>query len=101
VAASADALKRGAELFSRHCTSCHGSLGKGDGPVASYWAELPKDLSDPLRQDRLSDGEIFRQISTGHIVEGKEIMPAFAARLSEQDRWKIVLFVRTLRAAAQ
>jgi mono/diheme cytochrome c family protein len=98
---SPQALNRGESLFHRHCTPCHGSRGRGDGPVSGYWKELPKDLGDSARQDRLTDGEIFWKVSKGHRQGADVIMPAFSERVpSSEDRWKIVLFVRTLRAQA-
>ena len=101
VPSSPQALNRGESLFHRHCGPCHGPRGRGDGPVSGYWKELPKDLGDPSRQDRLTDGEIFWKVSKGHRQGAEVIMPAFSERLpSAGDRWKIVLFVRTLRAQA-
>lgn len=100
VPSSPQALNRGRTLFQRHCSPCHGAKGRGDGPVSGYWKELPKDLGDPARQDRLTDGEIFWKLSKGHRQGADVIMPAFSERLpSVEDRWKLVLFVRTLRAA--
>lgn len=100
VPSSPQALNRGEALFQRHCTPCHGAKGRGDGPVSGYWKELPKDLGDPARQDRLTDGEIFWKLSKGHRQGADVIMPAFSERVpSAEDRWKVVLFVRTLRAA--
>jgi mono/diheme cytochrome c family protein len=99
VPSSPQALNRGESLFHRHCGPCHGPRGRGDGPVSGYWKELPKDLGEPARQDRLSDGEIFWKVSKGHRQGAEVIMPAFSERIpSAEDRWKIVLFVRTLRA---
>jgi mono/diheme cytochrome c family protein len=97
---SADNIKKGAALFKRYCVPCHGPEGKGDGPIAHYWVELPKNLSDTARQDRLSDGEIFWKLSRGHRQGADVIMPSFAERISSaDDRWRLVLFVRSLRAA--
>jgi hypothetical protein len=49
----------------------------------------------------LTDGEIFWKLSKGHRQGADVIMPAFSERLpSADDRWKIVLFVRTLRMGA-
>ena len=94
-------LKKGASLFKRYCVPCHGPKGKGDGPVAHYWVQLPKDLADPARQDRLSDGEMFWKLSRGHRQGADVVMPAFAERIpSAEDRWKLVLHVRTLRSEA-
>ena len=98
VPASPENLRKGDELFRRHCTACHGSSGKGDGPIALQWTRLPRDLTHPERQARLTDGEIFTKISEGHRHEGEVIMPGLAGRLGADDRWRIVLHVRTLRA---
>ena len=97
--ASPENLKKGRSLFSRHCTACHGSQGHGDGPVAQLWARLPKDLTNPERQARLTDGEIFWKISTGHRQGSDVIMPGLRSKLGTDDRWRIVHFVRTLKAA--
>ena len=96
--ASPENLKRGEELFRRHCTACHGSSGRGDGPIALQWQRLPRDLTHPERQARLTDGEIFTKISQGHRQGADVIMPGLANRLSADDRWRVVLYVRTLRA---
>jgi mono/diheme cytochrome c family protein len=96
--ASPENLSRGQELFRRHCTACHGSSGKGDGPIALQWARLPRDLTHPERQARLTDGEIFTKISQGHRSGSDVIMPGLSNRLSADDRWRIVIYVRTLKA---
>jgi mono/diheme cytochrome c family protein len=98
VAATPEAVTKGRALYQRHCASCHGSGGKGDGPAAGFGADIPDDLTDPARQDRLTDGEIFWKVSTG-LRDGAEIvMPGFARQIpSEQDRWRVVAFLRTLR----
>jgi mono/diheme cytochrome c family protein len=102
VAATAENVKKGAALFKRYCVPCHGPLGKGDGPVAHYWTQLPKDLSDPARQDRLTDGEIFWKLSRGHRQGADVIMPAFSERIpNSEERWRLVLYVRSLRAPAK
>lgn len=90
-------LRRGRDLFKRHCTACHGSKGRGDGPVAHLWARLPMDLTHPERQGRLTDGEIYWKISNGHRSGSEVIMPGLEGKVGGQDRWCIVLHLRTLR----
>lgn len=96
--ATTENLRRGRELFNRHCTACHGASGRGDGPMAHHWARLPKDLTHPERQKRLTDGEIFWKVSVGHRQGADEIMPGLGQRLAADDRWRIVLYVRSLAA---
>ena len=90
------AVRKGQALYQRHCQSCHGATGKGDGKAARFSKRPVGDLSRP---DDTTDGEIFWKISQG-LKDGDEIaMPRFADEIpNDQDRWKLVLFVRTLRA---
>lgn len=85
-------VARGEELFNINCTLCHGTQGKGNGPVASYLKNKPADLTSPAVQV-LSDGAIFLVISGG--VPGK--MPALNENLLVRERWDVVNYVRTLK----
>ncbi len=93
IAVSPEAEEEGSGLYRRYCRRCHGDIGKGDGMATAFIQPPPKDITTAEAQDRMSDGEIFYKIT-----EGKKPMPAMGERLSEDERWKIVLFVRTLRA---
>lgn len=77
-------------IYDEECTQCHGSTGKGDGPEAKLHDPLPADLTDPKTTSHLTDGEIFYQIS-----EGRRPMPSFKRRLTEDQRWQLVLLVRS------
>src|SRR3989442_128702 len=99
VAAAPAALQKGRALYQKHCVPCHGDKGKGDGLAAPFNPEKPPDLTDPERQQTLTDGEILWKITTGRKVEDEILMPAMAGKIpAEEDRWKLVAFVRTLRA---
>ena len=99
--ASPEGLERGHQLYLKHCGTCHGDKGRGDGPLARLHAQRtsrpPYDLTLPEVQTFLTDGEIFWKVSVGYRREGKVIMPAFKSQLpADEDRWRIVQFVRTL-----
>ncbi len=87
---------RGAELFARHCSSCHGAQGSGDGPAAAGLEPPPANMHNAARMDRLSLYDLFNSISLG--VEGTA-MPAFAARLNDRERWDLASHVASLSAA--
>ena len=91
VVVSKESVADGKELYSKHCKSCHGAKGLGDGPKASSLDVSCSDFSIKKFQS-LSDGEIFFQIS-----EGKGKMPAFKKNIPEDNgRWAIVNYIRTM-----
>ncbi|HEU4400609.1 MAG TPA: cytochrome c [Candidatus Polarisedimenticolia bacterium] len=83
--------ERGAALFAKHCTSCHGAGGRGDGEAAGDLKVRPADLTDPARIGALSAGEIFWKI--GH---GRNPMPPFGRILPDLDLWHLVDHVLAL-----
>jgi mono/diheme cytochrome c family protein len=92
IASSPEAEEEGAKLYGRYCSRCHGDIGKGDGMAVAFILPAPKDITTIEIQERMTDGEIFYKIT-----EGKTPMPGMGKRLSEDERWKIVHFVRTLK----
>jgi hypothetical protein len=83
-------LNSARQIYSDDCAQCHGERGKGDGPEARTHAPLPADLTDAKRMATVTDGEIFYQIS-----EGRRPMPSFKNRLTQDQRWQLVLLVRS------
>lgn len=88
--ASPAALQAARDLYLDNCAQCHGEKGKGDGPEATMYDPLPADLSNSKFNSGLTDGEIFYQIS-----EGRKPMPSFKLRFTEEQRWQLVLLVRS------
>ena len=62
--ASSDPVPDGARLYFRHCASCHGIGGGGDGPDASLFLPGPRNLREGLLEDRDS-AELVRAILDG------------------------------------
>ena len=90
-ASDANALERGARVFSNFCVVCHGPSGLGDGPVAFRGYPAPPSLYTD-RARKMKDGQMF------HILTyGQKNMPSYAAQLSREDRWKAILYVRSLQ----
>jgi mono/diheme cytochrome c family protein len=82
------------ERYLDKCAECHGDSGKGDGSQAKMYDPKPSDLTDAARMHAVSDGELFYKISEGH-----RPMPAFKKRFSDEQRWQLVLYLRSLAAA--
>jgi len=87
----AHARKRGEFIFANYCKMCHGPEGKGDGLLPQRGIPPPAALVSP-KTKQLKDGQLF------HILTyGQGNMPAHATQLSREDRWKVILHVRSLQ----
>jgi len=90
----AAALQRGQEVYATYCQVCHGAGGLGDGPVTRRGVPPPPSLLAE-RARLLKDGQLF------HIqTYGQANMPAYAAQVRREDRWKAILYIRQLQRAA-
>jgi mono/diheme cytochrome c family protein len=90
---SPSALAAARTVYLDKCVQCHGETGKGDGPDAASYYPRPASLTDAQHMNSVTDGEIFYQIS-----EGRKPMPSFKKRLTEEQRWQLVLLVRFFAA---
>jgi mono/diheme cytochrome c family protein len=100
IPANTASIAKGKELYLDACSTCHGATGKGDGRSAGTLERRgvqirPGDFSDS-KQWQQTDGELFWKIS-----EGRRPMPSWDAKLTEEERWSIVNFVRTLAPKPQ
>ncbi len=87
-----ESIAAGKQDFLTFCTPCHGTGGKGDGPVAAKFIP-PPDLTNAGLQKARTDGYWYSYISVGGAV-----MPAYGEALSPRERWDVVNYVRTLAA---
>jgi mono/diheme cytochrome c family protein len=88
------ALATARAIYLDKCVQCHGETGKGDGPDAAMYYPSPASLTDAKRMGAATDGELFYEISVG-----RKPMPAFKKRLTEEQRWQLVLLVRSFAAS--
>ncbi len=94
---NADSIADGEALYLKNCVPCHGLSGAGDGPVGLSLNPPPADLTQHTVPGVHPDGRLYNWISSG--VEGS-IMPAFDKTLSDEERWHIVNYIRTLSKSA-
>jgi mono/diheme cytochrome c family protein len=97
VAANAASVAAGKKLYDAQCASCHGATGKGDGKGGALLKPKPSDLTDSAWTHGGSDGEIFAVIRNGIKQTG---MTAFGSRITTQEIWNLVNYVRTLSPRA-
>jgi mono/diheme cytochrome c family protein len=94
IAVTRDLVVRGQERYQIYCAPCHGTLGDGNGITKSYgMVATPTYHDDRLRS--MAEGEIYNTIT-----HGKNTMFSYADKLSPDERWAVVAYVRALQRAA-
>jgi mono/diheme cytochrome c family protein len=77
-------------LYDKKCAECHGKDGQSHTFRGKHTHS--RDLSDPQWQNQVTDERIYNSISNG-----KNKMPAFSKKLSEEEMNSLVTFVRNLK----
>lgn len=101
---NARTIAEGKRIYNDACIYCHGTQGKGDGPVSFYLsrdtAPRPRDFTSGIFKFRSTasgelpmDEDLFKTITRG--VTG--YMPGFVG-LAVEDRWKVVYYVKSFYA---
>jgi mono/diheme cytochrome c family protein len=89
VSATDTSLSQGKTLFDTNCAMCHGQTSAERGLVGKKLVPPPPGLDRGMVKG-LSDSVIFKAVTFGF---GR--MPAFRDKLSPQERWNLVNFLRT------
>jgi mono/diheme cytochrome c family protein len=94
-----DTLLTGKSLYNTYCIVCHGQYGEGDGNVVAMkdWPRPLYPRPPSLQSDKVrdyKDGQIFHVITMG-----QNLMPSYAEKLNEEERWSVVHYVRALYRA--
>jgi mono/diheme cytochrome c family protein len=90
LAGNAGAIADGKALYVANCGPCHGDKGKGDGLAAPGLNPKPADHTSVAVQNE-TDGSLFWKLS-----EGRAPMPAYKKVFSEQQRWALINYIRSL-----
>lgn len=95
---SANGLKRGGELYNIYCGICHGEKGNGLGylydesnPNAKYPAAPANFLNEEF--SAASNGRYYHAI-----IYGKNVMGGYTDKLSYEERWQVIHWIRSLQA---
>jgi mono/diheme cytochrome c family protein len=97
IPSTAESIAKGKELYldpnKGNCIFCHGETGAGNEANFPRLRRKPADLSNKERMTSMTDGEVFWKITKG--ING--IMPPGERRMkTEEERWHVVNYIRTL-----
>jgi len=100
--ATPEILAEGKALYEKKCAVCHGTDGRGDGSAAYLLYPKPRDFTSGRFKIHSTmtlptDQDLFNSITNG--IAGTS-MPSWAA-LTEQDRWAMVAYVKSLSPVFQ
>lgn len=90
VPANETSIALGKKIYERQCLACHGTKGGADGPMATHLEKRPGNLSNPKLWEQ-SDGALFWKVNEGH-----RPMPTFKRIMSDEERWPVINYIRTL-----
>lgn len=97
VPSSAESIEKGKALYldptKGNCIFCHGDTGTGNEANMSKLRRKPADLTNKERMSAQTDGELFWKITKG--ITG--IMPGREKKMTEEERWHVVNYIRTLQ----
>jgi len=88
----ASLMKVGKMMYTKHCKSCHGGKGEGNGPKAKSMKTAIRSLKLAEVQAQ-SDGVLYYQSFIG-----RDEMPNYEKKIGDdEDRWAIINYIRTLK----
>lgn len=87
---NARATAEGKEIYNQMCVLCHGTKGKGNGQAGLSLEKKPANFL-ALKVVNQTDGNIFWKITNG-----KAPMASYEELLTEDQRWKLVNYIRAL-----
>jgi len=94
-AVTPEILEKGRGVYKANCTACHGDAGKGNGPAAVSFKPAPRDHTDRVYMDKLTDKNIADVITMGGAMKGMPLMPS-SPQIRGADLDALVAYVRSL-----
>lgn len=85
-----ETMEMGRQKYDIFCTVCHGAAGDGKGVTSKYGVIPANLLIDTYRT--MPEGQIFETITNG-----KNTMFGYAEKITPEERWAIILYVRALQ----
>lgn len=86
-------LARGQQRYDIYCSPCHSRVGDGLGMIVRRGFRQPPSY----HIQRLKDAPVGHYFDV--ITNGYGAMPSYASRVSPDDRWRVIAYVRALQFA--
>ncbi|MBT8234183.1 MAG: c-type cytochrome [Saprospiraceae bacterium] len=92
-----EGLNRGKELYNTFCAICHGEKGDGNGYLARDDGAYPVAPAQLINEEftAASNGRYYHSI-----MYGKNVMGAYKDKISYEERWQVIHYIRSLQAKA-
>ncbi len=90
-----ESLLDGKMIYNKNCRSCHGKLGDGMGSGANELETKPTDFTNPEFLNQ-TDGSMFWKTS-----EGRDEMKTYKEKLSEEEIWLVVNYIKKFASGDQ
>ena len=82
----------GKDLFAKHCKSCHGAKGLGDGPKSATLKTVVPSFADAKFKAQ-ADGDVYYET-----LFGRDEMPNFEKKITDEaDRWALVAYIKNIK----
>jgi len=88
-----ETVRAGGALYAQNCASCHGKDGLGDGDAALAVSPSPALLAYMVQRPIAVDPYLLWTIADGG-AQFESGMPAYKDRLSREDIWRIIAYMR-------
>lgn len=88
-------LERGQQRFTINCSPCHGATADGNGITRKIGAMAVVANLHDKRIVEMADGELFFVITNG-----RNLMGAYGANVTVEDRWAVIAYLRALQLAS-
>ena len=83
--------KIGKALYAKHCKSCHGADGLGDGPKAGELETYPGDLTSDEFKEQAPGIKYYKSFI------GRSEMPNYEKKIrDDEDRWAVINYINLL-----
>lgn len=90
-----EGLDRAKPLYDIYCGICHGKDGKGEGDLikTEKYPAAPKNL---IADDMIAAGNGRYYFA---MMYGKNVMGGYSDKLSYEERWQVIHYIRSMQAA--